>query len=118
MSVLSITRKITHYKQWKSFCIPNNYLIIFTEDLRHIFDFPCGSNDKESACNAGDLGWISELGRSPGEAKGYLFQYSGLENSMGCIVHIVYGVVKSRTRLSNFHFHYDTFSTVVYVRSS
>ena len=49
--------------------------------------FPCGSAGKESACNAGDLGLISGLGRSPGEGKGYPLQYSGLENSMDCIVH-------------------------------
>ena len=41
------------------------------------------------------------LGRSPGEGKGYSFQYSGLENSMDSTVH---GVTKSRTRLSDFHF--------------
>ena len=33
--------------------------------------FPCGSADKESACNAGDLGLIPRLGRSPGEGNGY-----------------------------------------------
>ena len=44
--------------------------------------FPGGSADKESACNVGDLGSIPELGRSPGEEKGYPLQYSGLENSM------------------------------------
>ena len=43
---------------------------------------PCGSAGKESACNAGDLGLIPGLGRSPGEGKGYPLQYSGLENSM------------------------------------
>ena len=42
------------------------------------------------------------LGRSPGERNGYPLQYSGLENSMDCIVH---GVAKSGTRLSDFHFH-------------
>ena len=42
----------------------------------------CGSADKESACNVGDLSSIPRLGRSPGEGKGYLLQYSGLENSM------------------------------------
>ena len=47
--------------------------------------FPCGSAGKESTCNAGDLGSISGLGRSPDE--GYPLQYSGLENSMDCIVH-------------------------------
>ena len=39
---------------------------------------------KESACNAGDLGLIPGLGRSPGEGKGCLLQSSGLENSMDC----------------------------------
>ena len=56
---------------------------------------------KESACNAGDPSSIPGLGRSPGEGKGYPFQYSGLENSINCQVH---GVTKSRTRLSDFHF--------------
>ena len=55
---------------------------------------------KESACNAGDLGSIPGLRGSPGEGKGYPLQYSGLENSMDCIVH---EVTKSQTRLSNFH---------------
>ena len=44
--------------------------------------FPCGSAVKEYACNVGDLGSIPELGRSPGEGKGYPLQYSGLENSI------------------------------------
>ena len=65
-------------------------------------DFHSGSAGKESACNAGDLGLIPGLGRSPGEEKGYSLQYSGLENSMDCTVH---GVAKSRTRLSYFNFH-------------
>ena len=67
--------------------------------------FPEGSNGKESTCNAGDLGSIPELGRSPGEREGYPLQYSGLENSMDCIVH---GIAKSLTRLSNFHFVLST----------
>ena len=66
-------------------------------------DFPCGSADKESACNVGDLDSVPGLGRSPGEGKGYPLQYSGLENSMDSVVH---GVTKSRTRLSGFHFHF------------
>ena len=56
----------------------------------------------ESTCNAGDLGSIPGLGRSPGEGKSYPLQYSGLENSMDCIVH---GVAKTWTGLSDFHFH-------------
>jgi len=54
--------------------------------------FPGGSAGKEPTCNAGDLGSIPGLGRSPGEGKGYPLQYSGLENSMDCIVH---GVAES-----------------------
>ena len=46
------------------------------------FGFPCGSAGKDSTCNAGDLGLITGMGRSPGEGKGYPLQYSGLENSM------------------------------------
>ena len=56
--------------------------------------FPCDSTGKESACTAGDLGAIPGLGRSPGEGKGYPLQYSGLENSMDCIVR---EVAKSHT---------------------
>ena len=51
--------------------------------------FPGGSAGKESACNAGDLGSILGLGRSPAEGKGNPLQYSGLENSMDCVVHEV-----------------------------
>ena len=50
-------------------------------------DFPVGSAGKESACNVGDLGSIPGLRKSPGEGKGYPLQYSGLENSLDCIVH-------------------------------
>ena len=66
-----------------------------------VLGFPCGSAGKEGTCNAGDLGSIPGLGRSPGEGKGYTLQYSSLENSMDCIVH---GVANSQTRLSDFHF--------------
>ena len=69
-------------------------------DMYCSISFPCGSSGKEFTCNVGDLGSIPGLGRSPGEGKGYPLQYSGLENSMDCIVH---GVTKSRTQLSNFH---------------
>ena len=44
--------------------------------------FPGGSDGKESACNAGDLGSIPGLGRSPGGAHGNRLQYSCLENPM------------------------------------
>ena len=52
-----------------------------------ICSFPRSSVSKESSSNVGDPGSISELERSPGEEKGYPLQYSGLENSMNCIVH-------------------------------
>ena len=48
--------------------------------------FPGGSAGKESACNAGDLGSIPRLGRSPGEGNSYLLQYPGLEDSVDYIV--------------------------------
>ena len=51
--------------------------------------FPGGSAGTESACSVGNLGSIPGLGRSPGEGKGYPLKYSGLENSMDCIVHAV-----------------------------
>ena len=61
--------------------------------------FPAGSDGKESACKAGDLGLIPGLGRSPREGNGYPLQYSCLGNSMhrGAWQSTVYGVTKSRT---------------------
>ena len=56
---------------------------------------------KSLPANAGDLGLIPGLGRSPGEGNSYPLQYSGLENSMNCMIH---GVTKGQTQLSNFHF--------------
>ena len=65
--------------------------------------FPGGSDGKESACNAGDVGSVPGLGRSPGEGDGNPLQYSCLENSMdtGAWQATVHGVAKSRTRLSD-----------------
>ena len=62
--------------------------------------FPCGSAGEESAGNAGDLGLIPVLGRSPGEGKDYSLLYPGQENSMDCIVH---GVSKSWIWLKSVH---------------
>ena len=58
--------------------------------------FPGGSDGKESACSAGDLGSIPGLGRSPGEENGNPFQYSCLENPMdrGAWQATVHGVAK------------------------
>ena len=62
--------------------------------------FPCGSAGKESTCNAGDLGSIPGLGRSPGEGNDNPLQCFSLENSIDSIIH---GVTKSQTRLSELH---------------
>ena len=72
--------------------------------------FSYGSAGKESACNVGDLRSVPELGRSPGEGKGYPLQYSGLENSMGCVVR---GVAKSWTQMSSFQ-RFATVPTILY----
>ena len=64
---------------------------------------PGGSDGKEPACNAGDLGLIPGSGRSPGEGNGNPLQYSCLENSTdtGAWPATVHGVTKSPTRLSD-----------------
>ena len=91
------------WRQWQIF-FPSAPKSLWTvtaamklKDTCSLEGFPCGSAGKESACNERDLGSMPGLGRSPGEGKGY----SGLKNSMYCIVH---GVAKSWTWLSNFHF--------------
>ena len=58
------------------------------------------ADSKESACNAGNLGSVFGLGRSPGERDGNPLQHSCLENSMdGTWWAMVHGVAKSQTRL-------------------
>ena len=90
---------------------PNFFFFFFTSEDRLptpvFLGFPCGSAGNESFCNAGDLGSIPGLGRSPGERKGYPFHYSGLENSLD---YSPWGCKKSdRTeRLSFFYFYIIT----------
>ena len=74
-------------EQWKCKCHENH------------MDFPDGSDGKESARNAEDLGSIPGLGRSPGEGNGNPFHYSCLDNPMyrGAWQATVHGVAKSRT---------------------
>ena len=64
-----------------------------------VFGFPGGSGDKESVYNAGDLGSIPGLGRSPGEGNGSPLHYSCPENSMdrGTWWTAVHGVTESDT---------------------
>ena len=54
------------------------FFILYTPSA--YLGFPGGSEVKASACNAGDLGSIPGLGRSPGEGNGNPLQYSCLEN--------------------------------------
>ena len=71
------------------------------------WDFPGGSDGKESTCNAGDLGLIPGSERSPGEGNGHSLQYSCLENPIdrGAWWSTVHGVTKSQTeRLTIFTF--------------
>ena len=70
-------------------------LILFARLFNKVLGFPDGSADKESPYNAGDLGAIPGLGRSPGEGNSYPLQYSGLENSRDYTVH---GAAKSWTQ--------------------
>ena len=87
-----LTIGFSRQEYWSGFpCPPPEYLPdpgikpmcltspVFAGGFFTVFSgFPCGSAGKESTCNAGDLGWILGLGRSPGEGKGYPLQYSGL----------------------------------------
>ena len=66
----------------------------FIGDLTWLLDFPGDSDGKESACNAGDLGSIPGVGRSPGEGNSYPLQYSGL----GC----------KELDPTDFHFHFPS----------
>ena len=71
-------------------------------EVEEVLGFPGGSDGKESACNAGDLGLIPGLGRSPGRGHGNPLWYSCLENPMdrGAWWATVQGVTKNQTPLS------------------
>ena len=91
--------------------------IIFIH-LRTLLGFPCGSTGmqiQESTCNAGDLGSIPELGRSPGEESGSPLQYYCLENSMdrGAWEATVHVVAKSWTQLSNWACRHTMYINII-----
>ena len=70
--------ELCHFKKKKK-------IVYFKMDcvtLHMTMGFPGGSDGKESACNARDVGSIPGSGRSPGEGNGYPLQYSCLDNSM------------------------------------
>ena len=79
-----------YWTEWNSFLLPYPLEV----------GFPGGSDGKESACNAGDLGSVPGLERSPGGWHSNLLQYSSLENSMdrGAWWTTVHRVTKSWTR--------------------
>ena len=72
-------------------------------DIYTLLGFPGGSDGKESAPNARNLGLIPGSGRFPGEGNGNTLQYPCLENSMdrGAWQATVHGVTKNQTQLSN-----------------
>ena len=76
---------------------------VFQQALPWFWASPSGSDGKESACNAGDLGSIPGMGRAPRERNGYPLQYSCLENSMdrGARCTTVHKVAKNQTWLTN-----------------
>ena len=91
----------------------SDLLYIFIYLAHYVSTFTGGSDGKESACNARDLGSIPRLGRSP-EENGYPLQYSGLENFIYCIVH---GVAKSWSELSDFYFTLEKHTGVILLLS-
>ena len=86
---------------WKREIYSNRKQIICCLPL-WVRGFPCSSVGKESAYNAGDLGSIPGLGRSPGEGTGNPLQYSFLENPMDCSLpgSSVHGVARVRHNLA------------------
>ena len=108
------TREVLTYGYLDGWFLTWIYYPFYSRDVRKmgvhlvIYGLPCGSAGKESTCNVGDLGSIPGLGRSPGEGKGYPLQYSGLENSMDCVVH---GVAESEmTEWLSLHFYFSYLS--------
>ena len=81
----------------------NCYVTLSSYVFLKVAALASGSVSKESACNAGDLGLIPGLGRSPGEGNGNPLQYSCLKNSMdgGAGQAAVHGITKSQTQLSD-----------------
>ena len=82
----------------------------------NIWGFPGGSDGKESACNAGDLGSIPGSGGSPEEGV-YPLKKANYFSTLVWIIPwteepqaTVHGVAQSQTRLSGYHFHFDTHS--------
>ena len=99
----AVVQGVEKSRKWLSNWTTTACQIIYLFLLMFILGFPGGSDSKESACNAGDLGSIPGLGRSPGEGNGNPLWYSCLENSIegGAWLATVHGVTESWTQLSN-----------------
>ena len=97
LMIITIYLKCTFLKYPIILIVWESWLVLVLPFI--VRGFPGGSEVKASACNAGDLGSISGLGRSPGEGNGNPLQYSCLENPMdrGAWWAAVHGVAKSRT---------------------
>ena len=67
LSLLFLSELFTGYLQRAGYYHKNP----FSNQLNELYGFPAGSTGKEAACNLGDLGSTSQLGRSPGEGKSY-----------------------------------------------
>ena len=112
--VLSPKWKLSSADFWTFFCAGRSLSLKCPPFGYSIFKcgFPSASDHKESACNSGDAGAVGSipgLGRSPGEGNGYPLQCSCLENSTdrGTWRATVHGVTKTKTRLSDWHFHFS-----------
>ena len=103
MQAPTLTKFFPDAKSFNGFPLATDQVQVSYLSMLKPFDFPAGSDGKESACNVGDLGSIPGLGRSPGEGNGSPLQYSCLVNSMdrGVWWATVHGVRKSWTQLSN-----------------
>ena len=108
-SICLFTEAVTELSHYMQKCLdfhPSTVSLLCMPLFSAVLGFPDSSVGKESAYNAGDLGLIPGLGKSPGEGKVHPLQYSGLENSMdrGAWQIIVLEFAKNQTQLSNFLF--------------
>ena len=94
LAVQGTLKSLLQHHSSKASILSVRFSLWSNSHIHPYWGFPYSSVGKEFTCNAGDLGSIPRLGRSPGEGNGYSLQYSGLENSLDCVVH---GVAESRT---------------------
>ena len=106
-AVHGVAKSQTQLSDWTelNWTVPEYPTTTFAYVAYRFFEprLPWWLNSKESACNAGDSGSVTQSGRSPGEENVYPLQYSCLENSMdrGAWLSTVHGVTKSQTWLND-----------------